>query len=551
MDIFHPEKQPLLSRSPMIRSNPPRVFLHTLFGYEREESIVVRFLVEMAIEDLSLSMDTFHPERQPLLSRSPNIRSKIGKWKEKYDPSDEPIALVEGISPSMDMESGRMQNSNLREWRKATKSYRFKEINKRFAAKRYSGWSFWPRGYLLVILTVFSLLECFFRPYLAHSLPNYRWFCLQFGFIANFLFFSICLFVQIFSSRRKKLSESQKFTVDQLSDNHGQSFKKKSSDFIPLSKYIIMAMLDLFHQLMVFVPSGKLSGQTSIITPNLVVPLSLLLLYLTNRGSFSKSHLLGSVTMLIGMTFLWNDELRLKYACDDSEPYLAVRNLLLIAFSSLPALLSLMYKVNLLSSIETDFFVFNFIISLIQLIFAFLLAPIGIVTQYLLPGPSSFNPFELVQNFLDGLACVFTGVSVAKGDLCSVLPHWTLVISFIGYWIACLGLQVSIYFYLKQRLLAESGSEPFMPLEFDFDMLSNCQYASSALIAFLYIIPPVSRILFGICGSPSFFNISGVLIWIIGAIFSSRRIQSTTLVRLKKSIFRINSIFGNLCLLHK
>lgn len=140
---------------------------------------------------------------------------------------------------------------------------------------------------------------------------------------------------------------------------------------------------------------------------------------LTGWGGLSVEHLLGSVIILLAVLLALCPAI--YSICDpnffiyaDTIPLQTAYNTLLFVSSCVPAAASQLYKEHIFlqykQPVQQDFL--NFILSIFQLIFASIMAPLVYTLQGLGAGddwPTLYPSTDFSQNFVDGLQC-FLGV---------------------------------------------------------------------------------------------------------------------------------------------
>ncbi|ETV72125.1 hypothetical protein, variant 1 [Aphanomyces astaci] len=192
-------------------------------------------------------------------------------------------------------------------------------------------------------------------------------------------------------------------------------YKATQTDFIdeevnefPKYKFFIMAVLDLCHAMLLFIPGGNTPPALTVIFMQATIPFSMLFGYLFHDYQYSRMQVVGCILMSSGL-LLGILPLVLLLASDVFEEAEMGWNSLCFLLAAVPGALSMLYKEQALAPQPMDVYYLNAWVAVYQFIGGLLLAPVifDIPTLHL-------------DQRISGLECLVNGVSEVRTDKCHV-----------------------------------------------------------------------------------------------------------------------------------
>ncbi|CAK4671422.1 unnamed protein product [Aphanomyces euteiches] len=190
-------------------------------------------------------------------------------------------------------------------------------------------------------------------------------------------------------------------------------YKATQSDFIdeevnefPKYKFFIMAMLDLCHAVLLFIPGGKTPPALTVIFLQATIPCTMLFGTLFYDYQYSRMQLVGGILMTSGL-LLGILPLLLLLTSDVFEEAEMAWHSLCYLLAAVPASFSLLYKEQALAPQPMDVYYLNAWVAVYQFIGGLLLAPL------IFDVPS----LHLDQR-ISSLECLINGVSEVRTDKC-------------------------------------------------------------------------------------------------------------------------------------
>ncbi|ETV72126.1 hypothetical protein, variant 2 [Aphanomyces astaci] len=186
-----------------------------------------------------------------------------------------------------------------------------------------------------------------------------------------------------------------------------------------------MAVLDLCHAMLLFIPGGNTPPALTVIFMQATIPFSMLFGYLFHDYQYSRMQVVGCILMSSGL-LLGILPLVLLLASDVFEEAEMGWNSLCFLLAAVPGALSMLYKEQALAPQPMDVYYLNAWVAVYQFIGGLLLAPVifDIPTLHL-------------DQRISGLECLVNGVSEVRTDKC----HLGVVIL-----IAFLGCKVGLFY---------------------------------------------------------------------------------------------------------
>ncbi|ETV94651.1 hypothetical protein H310_11639 [Aphanomyces invadans] len=190
-------------------------------------------------------------------------------------------------------------------------------------------------------------------------------------------------------------------------------YKATQTDFIdeevnefPKYKFFIMAVLDLLHAMLLFIPAGNTPPALTVIFVQATVPFSMLFGYLFHSYQYSRMQIVGGILMTSGL-MLGILPLLLLLASDVFEEAEMGWHSLCYLLAAIPGALSMLYKEQALAPQPMDVYYLNAWVAVYQFIGGFLLAPLifDIPTLHL-------------DQRISGLECLVNGSSEVRTDKC-------------------------------------------------------------------------------------------------------------------------------------
>ncbi|RHY50269.1 hypothetical protein DYB30_008404 [Aphanomyces astaci] len=197
-------------------------------------------------------------------------------------------------------------------------------------------------------------------------------------------------------------------------------YKATQTDFIdeevnefPKYKFFIMAVLDLCHAMLLFIPGGNTPPALTVIFMQATIPFSMLFGYLFHDYQYSRMQVVGCILMSSGLLLgiLPLVLLSCSLASDVFEEAEMGWNSLCFLLAAVPGALSMLYKEQALAPQPMDVYYLNAWVAVYQFIGGLLLAPVifDIPTLHL-------------DQRISGLECLVNGVSEVRTDKCHE-PH--------------------------------------------------------------------------------------------------------------------------------
>ncbi|RHY17464.1 hypothetical protein DYB36_009800, partial [Aphanomyces astaci] len=193
-------------------------------------------------------------------------------------------------------------------------------------------------------------------------------------------------------------------------------YKATQTDFIdeevnefPKYKFFIMAVLDLCHAMLLFIPGGNTPPALTVIFMQATIPFSMLFGYLFHDYQYSRMQVVGCILMSSGLLLgiLPLVLLSCSLASDVFEEAEMGWNSLCFLLAAVPGALSMLYKEQALAPQPMDVYYLNAWVAVYQFIGGLLLAPVifDIPTLHL-------------DQRISGLECLVNGVSEVRTDKC-------------------------------------------------------------------------------------------------------------------------------------
>ncbi|KAF0695898.1 Aste57867_13312 [Aphanomyces stellatus] len=190
-------------------------------------------------------------------------------------------------------------------------------------------------------------------------------------------------------------------------------YKATQSDFIdeevnefPKYKFFIMAMLDLCHAMLLFIPGGKTPPALTVIFVQATVPCTMFLGWLLHNYEYTRMQFVGGILMTSGL-LLGILPLLLLFPSDVFEEAEMGWHSLCFLLAAVPASLSMLYKEQALAPQPMDMYYLNAWVAVYQFIGGLLLAPL------------IFDiPALHLDQRISGLECLVNGVSEVRTDKC-------------------------------------------------------------------------------------------------------------------------------------
>ncbi|RHY28290.1 hypothetical protein DYB32_006093 [Aphanomyces invadans] len=149
----------------------------------------------------------------------------------------------------------------------------------------------------------------------------------------------------------------------------------------PKYKFFIMAVLDLLHAMLLFIPAGNTPPALTVIFVQATVPFSMLFGYLFHSYQYSRMQIVGGILMTSGL-MLGILPLLLLDVFEEAE---MGWHSLCYLLAAIPGALSMMYKEQALAPQPMDVYYLNAWVAVYQFIGGLLLAPLIFDIPAILP----------------------------------------------------------------------------------------------------------------------------------------------------------------------
>lgn len=212
-------------------------------------------------------------------------------------------------------------------------------------------------------VTIASAAELIFRKVLATNLFNYRWFLVELLAILTFIVCGIMTMIN--------------------SEDIGNRIPWS---YLPLRTFVFTAILDAVHSNFLTVSIGVLPGSLSVLIPQTIVPLTLMIAFCSHSEQSCQGYtFLASTIIFVGIFLSFVPTLiqfEPCYADGKSEAEFS-SNVGLLLMSCIPAAISTVYKQVSLAEHPVDITVMNMMTSGFQIIINLIIGPVSLQLQYM------------------------------------------------------------------------------------------------------------------------------------------------------------------------